>query len=211
MTMGPSTLLVDMDGTLLDSEVAQERSWTTWAEGHQLDPARFLSAQGRTARDKIGEFAPWLDLERETRRIADLEAGDTTGIRALPGAAELWRSNLIFAIVTSADRRLARVRLRAAGLDPDRPDVVVTAESVRHGKPAPDPYLLAASRLGVQPARCVAVEDAPAGVASGLAAGMRVVAVTTTVDPAELAAAHRVVADVGELLDWEFSTAREAA
>ncbi|OLT14308.1 hypothetical protein BJF78_02305 [Pseudonocardia sp. CNS-139] len=204
-------ILVDMDGTLINSDEAQRRSWTAWAAQHSLDPHIFLTTHGRTARDKIGEFAPWLDVERETRAIAALEAGETAGIRRLPGAATLWRSALRFAVVTSADRRLARVRLEAARLTPSRPETIVTAEAVARGKPDPAPYLLAARRLGVDPTRCVVIEDAPAGVEAGLAAGMRVVAVTTTAPPEALAAAHLVLDSVEEFLLTELVTTREVA
>lgn len=209
-TSGP-VLLVDMDGTLIDSDEAQRRSWTAWAEQHRLDPLIFLAAQGRTARDKIAEFAPWLDLERETQSIAALESRETTGIRRLPGAARLWRSDLRFAVVTSADRTLARVRLQAAGLALTRPETIVTAEAVDRGKPAPEPYLLAAWRLGVDPAQCTVIEDASAGIEAGLAAGMRVVAVTTTATPEALAAAHLALDSVEDFLRTELETFRKVA
>jgi sugar-phosphatase len=105
------------------------------------------------------------------------------------------------AIVTSGATRLAEARLRAAGLP--RPAVLVSADSVSRGKPDPEPYLLAAQRLGVAPGRCTVFEDAPAGVAAGHAAGMRVVALTTTVSAAELNGADRVVATLAEYLDGE--------
>lgn len=209
-THGP-VLLVDMDGTLLDSDEAQHHSWTTWAERHRLDPRPFLAAQGRTARDKIAEFAPWLDLERETRSIAALEAKETRGIRRLPGAAALWRSGIRFAVVTSADRELARIRLAAVGLTLTRPEAIVTAEAVYRGKPDPEPYLLAARRLGVAPAQCTVIEDAPAGIAAGIAAGMRVVAVTTTASAADLDLAHLVVDHIEEFLQTEFMAERKVA
>lgn len=203
--------LVDMDGTLLDSDEAQRRSWSTWATRHHLDPDVFLAAQGRTARDKIAEFSPWLDLEEETRSIAALEAAETAGIRRLPGAVRLWRSDARFAVVTSADRALARFRLETAGLTPHRPETIVAAEDVNRGKPSPEPYLLAAGRLGVSPRQCVVIEDAPAGVEAGRAAGMWVVAVTTTADADELGAAHVVVDSVEEFLLNDLVIPRKAA
>ncbi|ROS43965.1 HAD-IA family hydrolase [Amycolatopsis thermoflava] len=204
-------LLVDMDGTLVDSDEAQVRSWTAWAAGHRLNPGPFLDAQGRTARDKITEFAPWLDVESETRRIAAMEAEERSGVRALPGALDLWRSNQRFAVVTSADEKLARVRLDAAGLDVRRPETIVTADDVTKGKPDPEPYLLAARRLGVDPARCTVVEDAPAGVEAGLAAGMEVVALTTTAHERDVAFAHIVVRTLDELLLTHSDTIRKVA
>ena len=115
-----------------------------------------------------------MDVDREAAAVEEREAIDTAGVVAMPGAAEVLASGRALAIVTSGTRRLALSRLRASGLTV--PDVLVTADSVRRGKPDPEPYLLAASRLGVRPADCTVFEDAPAGVRAGKAAGMRVIA-----------------------------------
>jgi sugar-phosphatase len=193
-------LLVDMDGTLIDTNEAQRRSWTLWAAKNNVDPWPFLTAYGRTAREKIAELAPFLDVAREAEAIARLEQAETAGIVPLPGANRLWRSDQRFAVVTSADRTLAHVRLKAAGLPAERPETIVTADDVRRGKPDPEPYLLAAARLSADPADCTAIEDAPAGVQAGLAAGMRVVALTTTTGSAEIGLAHVVTANLEEFL-----------
>jgi mannitol-1-/sugar-/sorbitol-6-phosphatase len=117
----------------------------------------------------------------------------------LPGAAAILAAARPVAIVTSGGRRLAEARLRAAGLR--RPEVLVSVDSVSRGKPHPEPYLFAAQRLGVSPGSCTVFEDAPAGVAAGKAAGMRVVALTTTVGAADLSGADRIVTNLAEYLD----------
>jgi sugar-phosphatase len=129
-----------------------------------------------------------------------LEVADTDGVVALPGAAGVLALPTV-AIATSCVLRLARARIAAAGLQ--EPAVVVTSDQVAQGKPAPDSYLLAAGRLGLDPAACLVLEDAPAGVAAGKAAGMTVWAVTTTTAAAELGAADRVAAGgLPEVLEW---------
>jgi sugar-phosphatase len=191
--------LVDLDGVLVDSLVAATRSWTSWAAQHRLDPGPFIRAHGRPTREAIAELAPELDAEAEAASVEEREIRDTDGVVALPGAAALLAAARPVAIVTSGGRRLAETRLRAAGLQ--RPSVLVSVDSVSRGKPDPEPYLLAAQRLGVWPDHCTVFEDAPAGVAAGKAAGMHVVALTTTVSAADLAGADRIVANLAEYLD----------
>ncbi len=192
--MTPGALLFDMDGVLVDSLAAVDRSWRWWAARHGLDPGPFLEAHGRPDRESIKQFAPNLDAEAEAELVEARETGDTEGVTALPGAAEMLRSQSALAIVTSATAALAAARLRAAGLP--TPDVMITADQVRHGKPDPEPYLRAAAALAIAPRHCTVFEDAPAGVRAARAAGMRVVALTTTVDASQLAGADLVVADL---------------
>jgi sugar-phosphatase len=151
----------------------------------------------------IADLAPHLDPEREASEVERIQAEHGGPVTALPGAAELltgWPPERL-AIVTSGRRELAIARLRAAGLKP--PPVLVTAERVSRGKPDPEGYLLAARELSVAPADCVVLEDAPAGVAAGLAAGMHVVGI------GKLAEAHVAVASVAEWLR-DATPAREA-
>jgi sugar-phosphatase len=190
--------LIDLDGVLVDSEAAATRTWEWWASLRGLDPAPFVRSHGRPSRETIAEFAPELDAEIEAAVVEEHETRDTAGVVALPGAAEMLRAARPIAVVTSGGRRLAEARLQAAGLP--RPEVLVTADSVARGKPDPEPYLLAAKRLGVPPACCTVFEDAPAGVRAGRAAGMRVVALTTTVAARELDGADRIVANLAEYL-----------
>jgi sugar-phosphatase len=191
--------LIDLDGVLVDSEAAVARAWTWWASQRGLDPALFIPAHGRPSRETIAELAPQLHAEAEAALVEEREATDTAGVVALPGASAMLRSSSRIAVVTSGGQRLAEARLRAASLP--RPEVLITADSVTRGKPDPEPYLLAARELGVAPPRCTVFEDAPAGVAAGRAAGMRVVALTTTFSAGELDGADRIVADLAEYLD----------
>jgi len=195
-------LLFDMDGVLVDSTAAVARVWTIWARKHGLDPEMVVKiAHGRPSITTIRELLPHGNHEAEDREVERLEIEDVEGIVALPGAAELLRTlpATRYAIVTSATRPLAEVRLRAAGLP--IPERLVTARDVQRGKPHPDPYLRGAPLLGVSPAECVVIEDAPSGVRAGKAAGTRVVALRTTASDAELeeAGADWIVKDCSEL------------
>ena len=170
-------VLFDMDGVLVDSTAAVARVWAVWARKHGLDPDAVVKiAHGRPSISTIRELLPRADHDAEDREVERLEIEDVEGIVALPGAAELLRALPAnrYAIVTSATRPLAEVRLRAAGFS--IPENLVTARDAKRGKPNPDPYLMGAKILGVPPAECVVVEDAPSGVRAGKAAGARVVA-----------------------------------
>ena len=168
-------VLLDMDGTLVDSDGAVERSWRTWATEYRVDPGEPLVAHGLPALGNIRRLRP--DLSQDEAAAAaqhqlELEYVDVADVTATPGAAELLaelnRLGLPWAVVTSADIRLAQIRLAAARITPA---LLVTIDDVRHGKPDPEGYLLAARKLGADPRRCLVVEDAEAGVAAGRAAG----------------------------------------
>jgi sugar-phosphatase len=194
-------VLSDLDGVLVDSGAAVEATWRAFAGRHGLDPAAVLAEiHGRRAVDVLRRVAPHLDADAELARLEQEEVDGAPGLHALPGARELVA--LVppdrFAIVTSGSRRLALARLRAAGIP--EPRVLIAAEQVEAGKPDPSGYLRAAATLGVEPADAVVLEDAPAGVEAGLAAGMTVVAVLTTNDEASLCAAHGRVPDLRALL-----------
>jgi mannitol-1-/sugar-/sorbitol-6-phosphatase len=190
--------LTDLDGTLLVSQGVQTRVWSAWGQARGVDVQRLLAAHGMTHIEKIRRYAPHLDATVEAALVEAMELADTGGVKALPGAAQLLGSGWPVAIVTSATRRLAHVRLAAAGLAP--PGVMVCAEDVTHGKPHPEPYRRAADLLGVPPQRCIAFEDAPAGVAAAVAAGVYVVAVTSTVTAVRLADAQEVMPDLAAYL-----------
>jgi HAD superfamily hydrolase (TIGR01509 family) len=197
----PRAVLSDLDGVLVDSGPQIERTWRAFAERHQLDAEHVLAAShGRRTVDLIRVVAPHLDAEMEAATIEQEEIGSVNGLRALPGARELIESVAEdrFAIVTSGSRPLALARLRAADLPV--PKVVVTAEDVEAGKPDPAAYLRAAELLGVEPEHSLVIEDAPAGIEAGVAAGMTVVGVTTTNDKSALEGADTVVADLYALL-----------
>ena len=197
----PQAVLSDLDGVLVDSGAAIEATWRSFAERHGLDAGQVLAeSHGRRSLDLIRLVAPHLDPEAEGARIEQDQIASANGLRPLPGARELLDSVPAerLAIVTSGSQALAVARLRAAGLPV--PEVLVTAEQVEDGKPDPAGYLRAAALLGVDPAHCVVLEDAPAGVEAGLAAGMTVIAVLTTNDESALQSAHGRVPDLRALL-----------
>jgi len=179
VTLPAAAVLVDMDGTLVDSSAVVERTWEQFARRQGLDVRDVLAvSHGRPTAQTVRMFAaPGTDLVAECRRIEREEIDDTDGVVAVPGAARLLASLPAgrWALVTSAGRRLAERRMAAAGLG--MPDVVVTADDVGAGKPDPEGYLAAAARLGFPPQAAVVVEDAAAGVDAGLAAGCRTVLV----------------------------------
>ncbi|GAA4872911.1 HAD-IA family hydrolase [Pseudonocardia benzenivorans] len=171
-------VLFDMDGTLIDSTPAVARSWATWAVEHDVAPRALVNSHGRPAVEIIADVLPAGRVPAALDRIVALELADTDGVVPLPGAVEALRACSRAAIVTSCTRALARARIAAAGLP--APAVVVTADDVTAGKPDPEPFLLAAEHLQVAAARCLVVEDAPAGLAAARAAGMATLAVAGT-------------------------------
>jgi sugar-phosphatase len=199
-------LLVDLDGTLVDSTGPVRRAWDTFAVRHGLDCEtvhRF--AQGRPSRETVSMLAPEADQQAEWARVEHDEVRDTTGVAALPAAAELLADDRPLAIVTSCSVALAHARLRAAGLP--IPDVLVTSDEVERGKPDPSCFRIAARLLAVPPEACVVLEDAPAGIAAGRNAGAIVIALRTTHADAELAGAHAIVDDLAALVGMrEFGT-----
>lgn len=184
--------LFDLDGTLVDSLPVVERAWSNWAKGRGLDVQEVLDfIHGKQAITSLRHFMPGAseaEIQREHALLEQVEAQDTDGVHALPGAAALLaRLNTLdipWAIVTSGSVPVATSRLAASGLP--RPAVFITAEQVQRGKPEPDPYLLGAERLGLAPQACVVVEDAAAGILSGLAAGCQVIAVNAPADAPKL-------------------------
>lgn len=174
-------LLFDLDGVLVDSRACVETTWRRWAAGRGLDPEPFIRvAHGRRTSETVALVAPGLDVARAVAELDAIEETSTEGVLPVPGAAELIAALLPnqWAVVTSGHRAVAELRLRHVGLPV--PEVLVTGDMVKRGKPDPEGYLLAAARLGVRPADCVVVEDAPPGVQAGKAAGMRVVGVAAT-------------------------------
>ena len=177
-----SAFLFDMDGTLINSIGATERVWTRWALKHGLDVATFLpTMHGVRGIDTITRLGlPGVDPVAEAKEVEREEMEDVDGVVAIAGAIAFLSALPAgrWGIVTSAPVALARRRLAAAGIP--LPDVIVTAEDVTKGKPAPDGYLLGARRLGVDPADCLVFEDVPAGVLAGEGAGAHVVVMTAT-------------------------------
>ncbi|RYE83236.1 MAG: HAD family hydrolase, partial [Hyphomicrobiales bacterium] len=162
-----------MDGTLLLSAAVFERIWRQWGEENGMDGEAIIAvAHGRRMIDTVREVCPpGLDPDAVAAELSRQEREDVEGIVAIAGVEPFLASIPAdrWAIVTSADLDLCRIRLKAAGITP--PDVLITAEDVTKGKPDPQGYLEAARRLGVAPADAIVFEDAPAGIAAGKAAG----------------------------------------
>jgi len=175
-------VLLDMDGTLVDSTAVVVRLWRSWAARHDVDPEAILAvSHGRRGDEVVAQFAPpGVDRAAELEWLAARELVERDGIVAVAGAAALLAAlpSDRFAVVTSATRELTAVRMKAAGLPV--PAVLVGADDVARGKPDPEGYQRAARLLGVDPARCLVLEDASAGLEAGRAAGARVIAVATT-------------------------------
>ncbi len=193
-----AAFLFDMDGTLLTSIKAAERVWGNWAASQGLDVAAFLpTIHGKRSEDTVrGLNLPGVDPVAEAARITQAEIEDVAGVEAIRGAAAFLASlpPQQWAIVTSAPRKLAEARIAAAGMP--TPGVLVAAEDVERGKPAPDPFLLGARKLGVAPEACLVFEDTLAGLRSAAAAGMKSIVVTTT-------HAHPMQTEVPGVLDYE--------
>ncbi|MCF1506991.1 HAD-IA family hydrolase [Streptomyces glomeratus] len=174
-------LLLDMDGTLVNSDAVVERCWRRWADRHGLDGDEVMKVvHGRQGHASMAVLLPDRPMEQnhaDNARMLAEETADMDGVVEIPGAATLLASltGLPHALVTSADVALSTARMAAAGLR--LPDLRITAESVGASKPDPEGFLKAAAELGVDPAECVVFEDSGAGIAAGRAAGMRVVGV----------------------------------
>jgi len=191
-------LLVDLDGTLVDSSAPVSRAWTAFAKRHGLDPDEVLAfAHGRPSSETVRLLAPSADHAAEAALVEEAETTDTDGVFALPGACDLLRSGCRLAIVTSCSSQLADVRLRAAGLP--RPEVVISSSMVMRGKPDPEGFLLGARRRGVTAARCAVLEDSPIGIDAGRAAGARVIALRTTHSDDALARADAIIDNLAAL------------
>jgi mannitol-1-/sugar-/sorbitol-6-phosphatase len=212
MTPSPAVLtcdavLFDLDGVLIDSTTCIVRHWEHWAKLHGLDLATIMQhAHGVRTVETMRLVAPHLKVEAEAEQFTAQEVADTDGVVAIEGAAALLADLPADAwgIVTSGSTALARARLARAGLP--IPRVLITADQVSRGKPSPEPYLAGAARLGLPVERCVVIEDAPAGIASGVAAGMRVVGIGSTHGREELLALGATVV-VPALTALEITTA----
>jgi sugar-phosphatase len=201
MTIHAQALLFDNDGALVSSLESVRRCWTRWAEEFGITAEDFARVElhGRTAVAIAADLLPADVVPAAVARIEALEVEDVPhgGATLLPGTRDLLDALPAdrWAVVTSATRRLAEARLAHAGI---LPKTLVVAEDVTRGKPDPEPYLLAARHIGVDPARCVVFEDAPAGLQAGRAAGMITVALATT-HPAHELDADLVVSDLSAL------------
>ncbi|WP_405446242.1 HAD family hydrolase [Streptomyces achromogenes] len=201
MTIHAHALLFDNDGTLVSSLDSVERCWSRWAGEYGITAEEFgrVELHGRPAVEIVADLLPAHLVAEAVARVEQLEVEDVPGggVRLLPGTRDFLDAlpSDRWAVVTSATRRLAEARLGAVGITPK---ALVSSDDVTRGKPDPEPYLLAARQLGVDPAHCVVFEDAPAGLRAGRAAGMTTVALATTHRAAELDA-DLVVDDLSAL------------
>lgn len=187
-------ILFDMDGVLISSIAADERSWLRWARFHDMEETFSIqSTHGRRSIDTIHAVRPDLDLAAEVNRMEEFDAEEQGGVLALPGAKSLVAGLPAGAwtVVTSASERMMRQRLSLVGIE--APQNAVSADQVANGKPHPEPYERGARVLGLAPAECLVIEDAPAGVRAGKAAGCAVLAVLTSHSAEELAEADWIV------------------
>ncbi len=200
LTLNCRAILFDLDGTLVDSATRVERLWVAWSKKRGIDTGYLLQVMhGRPAAETIRIAAPHLSVQDEFQALEAEEIADMEGVRPYPSADALLNvlSPHQWAIVTSGTRRVAEARMRHVGLP--KPEVFITVDDVKAGKPEPDGYLLAASRLKLKPSDCVVVEDAPAGVQAGKSAGMRVIAVASTLTSDVLSQADVAVRHLSEI------------
>ena len=200
ITLNCQAILFDLDGTLVESTFFIERLWQDWGKQHGVSPHRMAEVMhGRPAVEIIHIVAPHLLAQDEIYALETDEISRMDGMKTYAGARELLESlpSGRWAIVTSGSLRVVSARLSYARLP--MPAVFITADDIRAGKPAPDAYLLAAKRLQVDPEDCVVVEDAPAGIQAGKAAGMRVIAVASSHSEEELNQADVVVRQLADI------------
>jgi sugar-phosphatase len=183
-----AAVLFDLDGVLIDSTSCIRRHWEEWTRQHGLDMESLMRvAHGLRTIETMRHVAPQLDVEQEAKRFEAIEVADTEGVVEIEGASQILECLLrhVWGIVTSGSQELARARLNRAGLPV--PDTLISGDMVKQGKPAPEPYLLGAKRMGVAVEDCVVVEDSPAGIAAAKAAGMQTIGVASTHSREELA------------------------
>ena len=199
-TFRSAAILFDLDGVLVDSTGSVDRQWRIWARERDIDEEKVIAiAHGVRAVEVVRAVAPQLDAVSEVRGLEEREAADRDGVVVMPGAVELVRiiPHGLWSVVTSGSRHLASGRLHHAGLPV--PNIMVTADDVVNGKPNPEPYLKGAELLGVNPEKCLVIEDAPAGIRSAHAGGMRVIGLTSTYPAVALREADVVVAKLAQI------------
>jgi sugar-phosphatase len=184
----------------VDSTGSVTRQWEVWAREKGIDPRKVVEiSHGVRTIEVVRQLTPRLDAKAEVRKIEKREADDHDGVAVMPGAAELLKSlpDSRWGVVTSGTLYLAKSRLNLANLP--IPRVLVSADDVEKGKPDPEPYLRGAKLLGVNAAECLVVEDAPAGILAVHAAGMRVIALTSTYTASKLKEADAVIQSLAQI------------
>ena len=193
-------ILFDLDGVLVDSAERIEKTWREWAARHHLDAEVVIAAaHGRRTVETVALVAPHLSADTALRALETSEATNSEGVYEIAGARDLLHQlpPTRWAIVTSGIRAVAEFRIRYTGLP--MPRVMISADEITRGKPDPEGYLAAASRLGFSPGDCVVIEDAPPGIEAAKAAGMRALGIATTYPPERLVGADLVVSHLADL------------
>jgi sugar-phosphatase len=196
-----AAILFDLDGVLVDSTGSVTRQWRRWAEEHNIDPQKVVEiAHGVRSIEIIRKMAPHLDPQAEVARLEKREADDQEGVAVMPGAANLLKAipEGRWCVVTSGTLYLSSARLKLANLP--TPKVLISADDVSKGKPDPEPYLMGAKLLGVNPAQCLVIEDAPAGIRAAHAGEMKAVGITSTYPASELLEADAVVQTLAQII-----------
>lgn len=199
-TFDCAAILFDLDGVLVDSTHSVTRQWRRWADENNIDPQRVVEiAHGVRTIEIVRQLTPHLDAAAEVIRIEKREADDQEGVVVMPGAADLLGAipEARWCVVTSGTRYLATARLKLANLP--APRVLVSADDVSKGKPDPEPYLMAAKLLGMNPTECLVIEDAPAGIRAAHAGGMKAVGLTSTYPAPDLQEADAVVQSLAQI------------
>lgn len=190
-------LLFDMDGTLVDSTPVVEKVWSRWAVRHGFSSSDVTDfAHGRPTADVVRNFLPKVDAVAEAAALLAEEELDPTPINSIPGATEAVRianQHAKWAVVTSASRALAFLRLKLGGFP--EPPLLISADDISRGKPDPEGFRKAANLLNVSPEECLVLEDTPAGLEAGRAAGARIIGLSTTF-PASVLPADVVLPDL---------------
>jgi mannitol-1-/sugar-/sorbitol-6-phosphatase len=195
-----SAVLFDLDGVLVDSTRSVERQWRAWAGERGIDGDKVVAVgHGVRAIEVIRAAAPHLDAEAEARDMEAREVDNRDGVVVMPGALDLVRSipEGRWCVVTSGTRHVAQARLRVVGVPV--PAIMVTAGDVIHGKPHPEPYLKGAELMRAMPAECLVIEDAPAGIRSACAGGMKSIGLTSTYPASALSEADAVVEKLAQI------------
>ncbi len=209
MSIECDALLFDLDGVLLDSTECIRNTWKIWGEQRGIPVEKIMAvAHGRRAVETIRLVAPHLNAEEEVKPLSDWEAVTTEGVYAIEGALPLVSALPLdgWAIVTSGTKGIAVNRLKATGLPV--PDIMITADDVVNGKPHPEPYLAASKQMHIPPAKCVVIEDSPAGIEAAHTAGMRAIAVAFTHSRPELVKAEAIAGQISFIKVSEGKTSR---
>jgi mannitol-1-/sugar-/sorbitol-6-phosphatase len=203
VSIAAKAVLLDLDGTLVDSSTAVESAWRWAAERLDVPFSQLAPYVHGIPADQALELAiPGIDCLTKTRladEILTRQVESDAAVTPMPGALRLleclpFRS---WAVVTSGSVRLAESSIHKAGLP--EPPILITADDVQAGKPHPEPFMRAMGVLDVSPDECVVIEDSPHGIASGLAAGIRVLAVGTTFPPHLLDQANWLIANLEKI------------